>query len=259
MATPANAGLMPNHAMSFSRNLVKNNLLRNNKMRASPTRYSLLLAMFAVGIPLASYAASISESLKSVQSSKEYIEIVPSPGLVIDLRYASRNNFMGRNLYGEFNRAHLHRISADKLGKAVQNLRATYPKYQLVIFDALRPRSVQYVLWDQVKGTDKETYVANPKGGSIHNYGFALDLSVLDENGKELDMGTPYDDFTPLSQPQLETKYLKAGRLSDEQLRNRRILRHAMEEAGFIQLPVEWWHYDALPKTEVRGRYKIVE
>jgi zinc D-Ala-D-Ala dipeptidase len=238
---------------------VKKNLPRNNSQQPSLSGISLWLLMLAVGLPLASHAASINESLKSVQSSKDYIEIIPSPGLVIDLRYATRNNFMGRNLYGEFNRAYLHRITADKLGKAVLNLRAIHPKYQLVIFDALRPRSVQYVLWDQVKGTDKETYVANPKGGSIHNYGFALDLSVLDETGRELDMGTPYDDFTPLAQPQLETKYLKSGQISETQLRNRRILRRAMEAAGFIQLPVEWWHYDALPKNEVRGRYKIVE
>ena len=222
-------------------------------------RSTLLLAIIAVGLPLPGQAGSIQESLKSVQSSKDYVEIAQSPGLVIDLRYASSNNFVGRNLYGEFNRAYLHRITAGKLAKAVQYLRAAYPGHQLVILDALRPRSVQYVLWDQVKGTDKETYVANPKGGSIHNYGFALDVSVLDENGRELDMGTPYDDFTLVSQPQRESEYLRKGRLTEAQIRNRRILRTTMEQAGFIQLPVEWWHYDALPKSEVRGRYKIVE
>ncbi len=230
-----------------------------NKIRRILTGSTLLLAVMAAGLPLPGQAGSIQESLKSVRSSKDYVEVVASPGLVIDLRYASSNNFVGKNLYGEFNRAYLHRITAGKLAKAVQHLRAAYPEYQLVIFDALRPRSVQVVLWDQVKGTDKETYVANPKGGSIHNYGFALDISLLDENGRELDMGTPYDDFTPLSQPQRESEYLRQGRLSEAQLRNRRILRTAMEQAGFIQLPVEWWHYDALPKSEVRGRYKIVE
>lgn len=218
----------------------------------------LLLAAMAAVSP-ATPADPLDESLRYVQSSKDYAELAQSGGLAIDLRYATTNNFVGKNMYGRFNRAFLHRIAADKLAKAEQNLRRDYPKYRLVVFDALRPRSVQYLLWEQVKGTDKQTYVANPAGGSIHNYGFAVDISVLDENGKELDMGTPYDDFTPLSQPQREQQYLKEAKLTEAQVRNRRILRKAMEDAGFIQLPVEWWHFDALPKSEVRSRYKIVE
>lgn len=221
-------------------------------------RRLLLLAAMAAASPITS-ADPLDESLRFVQSSKDYAELTASNGLAIDLRYATTKNFVGKNLYGRFNRAFLHRIAAAKLATAEQNLRRDYPKYRLVIFDALRPRSVQYLLWEQVKGTDKQTYVANPAGGSIHNFGFAVDISVLDENGKELDMGTPYDDFTPLSQPQREERYLKEGMLTEAQVRNRRILRKAMEDAGFLQLPVEWWHYDALPKSEVRSRYKIVE
>lgn len=220
---------------------------------------SLLLLAAMLAVSPATPADPLDDSLRFVRSSKDYVETPESSGLAIDLRYATTNNFVGKNMYGKFNRAYLHRLAADKLAKAEQNLRRDHPRYRLVIFDALRPRSVQYLLWEQVKGTDKQTYVANPAGGSIHNFGFAVDISVLDENGRELDMGTPYDDFTPLSQPQLEEKHLKEGRLTEAQIRNRRILRKAMEEAGFIQLPVEWWHYDALPKSEVRSRYKIVE
>lgn len=220
---------------------------------------SLLLLAAMLAVSPATPADPLDDSLRFVRSSKDYAEIPESAGLAIDLRYATTNNFVGKNMYGKFNRAYLHRLAADKLAKAERNLQRDHPGYRLVIFDALRPRSVQYLLWEQVKGTDKQTYVANPAGGSIHNFGFAVDISVLDEHGKELDMGTPYDDFTPLSQPQLEDKYLKEGRLTEAQIRNRRILRKAMEEAGFIQLPVEWWHYDALPKSEVRSRFKIVE
>jgi D-alanyl-D-alanine dipeptidase len=215
--------------------------------------------MVLVAPLLVSHAGTINESFQTILSSIDYVEIVESPGIAIDLRYATINNFVGKNMYGEFNRTFLHRIAAEKLAKAVRSLQAAHPKYRFIIYDALRPRSVQYVLWNQVKGTDKETYVANPKSGSIHNYGFALDISLLDERGKELDMGTSYDDFTALSQPQLETKYLKEKVLTENQVRNRLILRAAMENAGFIQLPVEWWHFDALPKTEVKARYKIVE
>jgi D-alanyl-D-alanine dipeptidase len=72
-------------------------------------------------------------------------------------------------------------------------------------------------------------------------------------------MGTGFDDFTGLAEPRRETQYLASGQLSQQQIGNRRILRSIMERAGFTQLPNEWWHYDALPKQEVRSRYRIVE
>jgi D-alanyl-D-alanine dipeptidase len=102
-------------------------------------------------------------------------------------------------------------------------------------------------------------YVANPESGSVHNFGFAVDLSIVDGNGNELDMGTPYDTFNDLAQPQLEEKFFNAGKLSAQQIENRLLLRTAMEKAGFIQLPFEWWHFDALPKAEVKEKFKIIE
>jgi zinc D-Ala-D-Ala dipeptidase len=162
-------------------------------------------------------------------------------------------------MYAGFNRAFLHRLAHEKLVKAVKNLRDLHPEYKLVIFDSLRPRSVQYLLWEKVKGTAQERYVANPERGSIHNFGFALDLSIQDEKGNELDMGTSYDDFTPLAEPRKEQQFLKEGKLTEAQLANRRLLRKVMEDAGFISLPVEWWHFDALPSAEVRMNHRIIE
>ncbi len=199
------------------------------------------------------------ESLKEVLSRKEFIEIKPSSRLMVDLRYATSNNFMGKNVYGIFNKAYLHEYAADKLSQALIYLEKNKPAYKLIIFDALRPRSAQHKLWECVVGTDQEKYVANPVSGSMHNYGFALDLSLLDESGAELDMGTEFDDFTELSQPQLETHFLQQGRISQKHVDNRLILREAMTQAGFIQLPHEWWHFDALPKSDVKKLYKIVE
>jgi len=92
-----------------------------------------------------------------------------------------------------------------------------------------------------------------------HNYGFAIDISLEDDNGHELDMGTGFDDFSPLSRPDQERKNREAGKLTQEQLDHRLLLRRIMSQAGFVQLPIEWWHYDALTKEEVRGHYKIVE
>ncbi|MBI1819999.1 MAG: M15 family metallopeptidase [Nitrospirae bacterium] len=191
--------------------------------------------------------------------SREFVEILPSKEMAIDLRYASLNNFTGQNLYGDFKKAYLHRIAAEKLAKAAAILQTLRPGRQMVIYDALRPRSAQQILWNHVKGTSKEHYVANPQGGSMHNFGFAVDLSLYDASGKELDMGTLFDEFTPMSQPRLEDQFLKEGKLSEAQIQNRHLLRKAMEEAGFIQLPIEWWHFDALPKSEVKASYKIIE
>ena len=233
-------------------------------------RYGIARASMArmtqwMGVALASLfmagacAATVQDSLAYVSASRDFVELKAEGGLAIDLKYASTDNFVGQNLYGVFNKAYLHRIAADKLAQALKNLAAINPRYRLVVYDALRPRSVQYLLWDKVKGTDKQKYVANPRGGSIHNYGFALDISILDELGKALDMGTPLDDFTDLAQPQLEQQFLKAGKLTAQQVNNRLLLRRVMEGAGFIQLPLEWWHYDALPKTELKSRFRIVE
>lgn len=206
-----------------------------------------------------SYARTVEESLKEVQSRKEFVEIVPSAKVAVELRYATPNNFMGKNVYGVFNKAFLHEKAAEKLFKAIAYLEQSKPGYKLIIFDALRPRSVQYKLWGHVVGTDQQKYVADPKAGSVHNYGFALDLSVLDDKGNELDMGTAFDALNELSQPQLEAQFLKEGKITQKHVDNRMILRDAMTKAGFIQLPHEWWHYDALPKSDVKTLYKIVE
>jgi D-alanyl-D-alanine dipeptidase len=194
-----------------------------------------------------------------VASSPDFIEILPSPMVAIDLRYGSPNNFVGRNLYGDHVRAYLHRLAAAKLQRAAETLVTLRPGFKLLILDALRPRSVQFILWEKLAGTPEQQYVADPRIGSIHNYGFAVDLTIIDEQGRELDMGTAFDDFTPLAQAKLESQFLAEGALSDAQHQNRLLLRRVMEGAGFIQLPIEWWHYDALPKAEVIGKHLLVE
>jgi zinc D-Ala-D-Ala dipeptidase len=224
----------------------------------SPGTYRVF-ALVLYGCLLGVHSATVEESLRRVSSSQTYVEIKGDSNLAIDLKYASVDNFMAFNLYGDFNKAYLHRIAAEKLALAAKKLAAVHPKWKLAVYDALRPRSVQYLLWDKVKGTDKEPYVANPKGGSIHNFGFAVDLTLLDESGIPLDMGTAFDDFSSLAQPRLEAGFLKAGKLSRDQVDNRVLLRGIMESAGFIPLPLEWWHFDALPKAEVKSKYKIVE
>ncbi len=117
---------------------------------------------------------------------------------------------------------------------------------------------MQWRLWNRVKGTNQQPYVADPRRGSIHNYGFAVDLTLQDAGGKEVDMGTEFDHFGKLAQPALEDKFLKVGKLTQQQIDNRKLLRKVMKDAGFIQLPIEWWHFDALPEEVIRNKYEAI-
>ncbi|MDH4227841.1 MAG: M15 family metallopeptidase [Deltaproteobacteria bacterium] len=220
-----------------------------------------LFALTALCILTASLAAAatITESMRNLAQSKDFIEIQPGGQIAIDLRYASTNNFTKTNLYGEFNKAYLHKDAALKLLKASENLGASHPGHKLLILDALRPRSVQRALYAHVKGSAMQPYVADPDKGSVHNYGLAVDLTVIGPDSREIDMGTGFDDFSPLSEPQKEDGFLKNGRLSAAQIANRKILRNAMTKAGFIQQPLEWWHYDAMLKKDIKSSYEIFE
>lgn len=203
--------------------------------------------------------SAILDSLNFLETCDDYVELKNDDRFQIDLRYGSENNFMGRNLYGPFNKAYLHKIAAQKLFLALNYMKAQLPDHKFLIFDALRPRSIQRILWDEVEGTPAQQYIARPEPGSLHNFGFAVDLSILDPMGRELDMGAGYDDFRDIAQPKFEEKFLASGDLSREQWKNRLSLRSAMESAGFSQLPHEWWHFDALSKAEVKDHFKIVE
>lgn len=189
----------------------------------------------------------------------EFRRLLTLPSVRVDLRYASANNFVGRDLYGDFREAYLHEVAFAKFARANEFLRERQPGWSFLVFDALRPRSVQRVLFAQVAGTDQEKYVAPPDKGSIHNFGFAIDLSLADERGHEVDMGSGFDDFRDLSQPALEDEFFRRGDLTSQHLANRQLLRSCMTDAGFLTIPHEWWHFEALPRADVRAAYRIIE
>lgn len=203
------------------------------------------------------------DSLQEVLASDQFIRLNESKTLRIDLRYASTNNFLGRNLYQEFRFAFLHKVAAEKFARAQEFLEKKHPELRFLVFDALRPRSIQRVMWDAVAGTEGQNYFANPDNGSIHNWGFAVDLTletpINERSGLELDMGTPFDSFSELAHPRQEEKFLGSGELSKAQHANRLILREAMLSAGFTQLPTEWWHFDAITRAEAKEKFKIIE
>lgn len=179
-------------------------------------------------------------------------------GIAVDLRYATSNNFVGRDLYSPYDCAWLHRDAAAALERVVAWLRETRPGCTPLVLDALRPQRVQQQLWDVLAGTDLQMYLADPQRGSIHSFGMALDVTLLDETGRELDMGTGFDDMTLLSHPALEARFLASGELTAVQAANRQLLRDAMFQAGFVGINTEWWHFDCGDRNVVRQTFRRV-
>ena len=201
---------------------------------------------------------SLTVASEDIAGSPEFRHLTSIDGIAIDLRYATPNNFVGRDLYSPFDCAWLHRDAAAALEKVVAWLKQRRPGYTALVLDALRPQRVQQQLWDALEGTGLQMYLANPARGSIHSYGMALDVTILDPQGVELDMGTGFDDMTDLSHPALEEGFLAAGKLGDAQVANRRLLRDAMFGAGFVGINTEWWHFDCGDRERVRATFRRV-
>jgi len=175
---------------------------------------------------------------------------------LLDIKYATTDNFFGQKVYPEA-RCLLVKSVAEKMTVAQRWLDQHHAGLRLMFKDCYRPHSVQLVMWDAVKGTPKARYVANPhtKTGSIHSYGAAVDLTLADKDGKELDMGTPYDHLGELAEPRHEEKFLAEGKLTKQQVANRRILRRAMRSSGMHGLLHEWWHFNEHAPEAIRNKY----
>ena len=153
------------------------------------------------------------------------------PNLLTDVRYATTNNFTNRILYTS-DTLYARRAVAQQLLLAQRDAQSR--GLQLKVFDAYRPLSIQRLMWSIVPD---ERYVADPAKGSRHNRGCALDLTLCDSTGAELNMGTGYDEFTDRA----AATYTD---LPEDILTNRRLLESIMNAAGFDVLPSEWWHFD---------------
>ena len=195
---------------------------------------------------------------EEIATSPEFRHLSTVAGVDVDLRYASADNFVGRDLYSPFDCAWLHRDAAAALERVVAWLKLARPGATVLVLDALRPQRVQQQLWDALAGTELQMYLANPERGSIHSFGMALDLTILDESSRELDMGTGFDDLTERSHPALEPLLLARGEITLAQVANRQLLRDAMSQAGFQGISTEWWHYDCGDREVVRGTFRRV-
>lgn len=162
----------------------------------------------------------------------EFLELNKvNPNILLDIRYATTNNFTGKIVYPEA-RAFLVKDAALSLDSVQKELETI--GLGLKIYDGYRPLSVQKKFWEIMPD---ERYVADPKKGSRHNRGMAVDLTLVNKDGKELNMPTEYDDFT-------EKAHRDYINLSEEQIKNRKILEDVMTKYGFTGLPTEWWHFD---------------
>ncbi|SNY99588.1 M15 family metallopeptidase [Flagellimonas pacifica] len=148
-----------------------------------------------------------------------------------DMRYATENNFLKAKVYDC-----AECYTRVKTAKALIQANKTFlhKGVKIKFFDCYRPNSVQYKMWEIVPNPQ---YVANPVKGSIHNKGGAVDITLVDLEGKELDMGTDFDFFG-------KRAYHDNMDLPEEILANRRLLKETMEAHGFWSIRTEWWHYN---------------
>ncbi|MCL6611583.1 MAG: glycoside hydrolase family 3 C-terminal domain-containing protein [Peptococcaceae bacterium] len=154
------------------------------------------------------------------------------PAIRLDIRYATNNNFSGRVVYPS-PRCLVRADVAEKLVRVQQKLKES--GYGLKIYDGYRPLAVQKKFWSIMPVED---YVADPFKGSRHNRGAAVDVTLVDSEGREMPMPSGYDDFTEKAR----RDYAGA---TEEELHNRAVLEEAMKGEGFLPFPTEWWHFDA--------------
>lgn len=179
-----------------------------------------------------------------------------------ELKYATSENFMKRILYDTLNKVYVQKVVAIRLAKCQDYLDKIHPGYHLLVYDGVRPLSVQWEMWnalDTIPVNERGKFVSNPANGSVHNYGAAVDITICDSKKNPLDMGAGYDDIRKIAYPSLENEFLKSGELSLEQVNNRKLLRKVMESQGFLNIPSEWWHFNAYPRHVAKSKFQLVK
>lgn len=178
----------------------------------------------------------------------------------VSLMYSRADNFTGSVLYTDLRRAYLHPKAAAALAKAQQRLKQLRPDLSLIVYDAARPMSIQQRMWDKVKHTPKYFYVSNPaRGGGLHNYGMAVDITLCTLDGDTLDMGTKIDYMGSAAHIDREDALVSSGRISRQAQKNRQLLRQVMRYAGFKPLRTEWWHFNLITRATAKKYYKVIK
>ncbi len=201
-------------------------------------------------------------SIDSVFLTNDLVDLQKiNSSIKIDVKYASSNNFMGIQLYDTISKIYLNIEVAIRLSNCQNYLDSICPGFSLLVYDGVRPLLVQKEMWnalDSIPVSRRGRFVSNPIRGSVHNYGAAVDLTIVDSSGNILDMGAGYDDFREIAFPSLESRFLKTGELSDKQWKNRKLLRRVMKKGGFHNIPSEWWHFNAYSRVISSRKYKRI-
>lgn len=181
--------------------------------------------------------------------------------ILVDLKYSTEDNFMNKDVYGHMTRAYLQKDVAEDLAKCQAYLQSKDSNLTLLVYDAVRPRSVQQYMWDilDMPIHEKTKFVSNPKNGSIHNYGCAVDLTIATKEGAVLDMGAGYDDSRKIAYPRYEQAYLDSGLIDTTHIANRKLLREVMKAGGFWNIQTEWWHFNRYNRDRAKSLYEIIE
>ncbi|MBO5900879.1 MAG: M15 family metallopeptidase [Alistipes sp.] len=197
--------------------------------------------------------------------------------IIVELKYSTTDNFVGKDMYRDLEKAYLTPDFARKVVRAQQILRKRNPQLTLLIYDAARPISVQRYMRKLVEGTKFQDFVADGTKGGRHNYGVAVDLTIATNQGEPLDMGAGFDDFTDAAAVkgtsdtndqanrnlQVYRAYVnglvKRGLISQDAANNRMLLIEVMYEVGLYPYRREWWHYEELaPMSEVRQTRRLL-
>jgi len=181
--------------------------------------------------------------------------------IIQDLRYTTANNFMRHILYDTLDRLFLQQEVSERLSRCQDFLDSLHPGFRLKVFDGVRPWQVQKEMWealDSIPVGRRGKFVSNPLYGSVHNFGTAIDLTICDLSGNELDMGAGYDDFREIAFPSLEARFLKSGELTKAQWENRKLLRKVMKSQSFYNIPSEWWHFNAFVRITCEKNFDIL-
>lgn len=179
----------------------------------------------------------------------------------VKLKYADTSNFLKRDFYDGLTKAYFPCEVATRICNAQYFLKQYNSSFSLLILDAARPLHVQQMMWDSLKmPPDKKfNYLAPAYNNSLHNYGCAVDLTIIDSTGKELDMGSEFDHFGKLSEPAYEWQFLKSGKLSKEAWENRKLLRKVMQSAKLNPITSEWWHFNFCSKEYAAAAFTLIK
>jgi len=216
---------------------------------------------------------SVAAEPKKVEKDTSYLEVIfknhelvniqsLDSTISVSLKYSDTSNFLKRGFYDGLKKAYFPCEVAINICNAQYYLKQFNPAYSLLILDAARPLHVQQMMWDSLDmDPDKKlNYLAAPYSISLHNYGCAVDATIIDlSTGKTLDMGTEFDHFGKLSEPVYEWQFLKSGELSKEAFANRKLLRRVMQQAKLNPINSEWWHFNYCSKETAAAKFKLIK